>query len=214
MVHPDLSFYQSTLKSFGIKYVLGAVKHAEPAHVPTPAKTISQPPAKKYRQTEKTADNKDVLPSSPPLTTVPSHLIKFLRPAYSVWTYLNLPEDIKKGFTTPRGELLSNIVKNLGWNKQACTLWPVSDIKDRETVPDRDLFYRGLRQIKPAYIFIFGCPAFKIVTEEKLDYRYGEQYLGNHQLIILPDLNSLLPDNRILKTLVWNMLKQYTPPQY
>lgn len=213
MVHPDLNFYQSTLKNFGIKYVLGAGVRTAPLPAPIQAKTTS-PPAEQNRQTEKTAASKDCLPSSSPLLSVPPHLIKFLRPAYSVWTYLNLPEDIKEGFTTPRGELLSNIVKNLGWNKQACTLWPVSDINDREPVPDRDLFYRGLRQIKPAYIFIFGFPAFKIVTEGKLDYRYGQQYLENHQLIVLPDLNALLPDNRILKNLAWNMLKQYTPPQY
>ncbi|MCA1743519.1 MAG: hypothetical protein ABR542_07950 [Desulfonatronovibrio sp.] len=152
--------------------------------------------------------------SSSQLDNFAPHLIKFLRPAYSVWTYLNLPEDIEKGFTTPRGELLSNIVKNLGWNKQACTLWPVSVIKDNNPVPDRKFFYRGISQIKPVYIFIFGRKAFNIVTEDKLDYRYGQQYFENHQLIILPDINALLPDNRILKNLVWNVLKKYTPPQY
>ncbi len=213
MVHPDLNFYQSTLKSFGIKYVLGASVRPEPALVHTPAPTKVHP-VKKNRQTENSNDKKNSLSSISEIDNVQPHLIKFLRTAYSVWTYLNLPEDIKKGFTTPRGELLSNIVKNLGWNKQACTLWPVSVINDSEPVPDRDFFYRGLRQIKPAYIFIFGCQAFKIITEDRLDYRYGQQYLGNHQLIILPDINTLLPDNRILKNLVWNILKQYTPPQY
>ncbi len=215
MAHTDLSFYQSVLRNLGIKYVFSQKPEitdtkTRPDQLSQHLDTTESGPSRPNNHGKQVVDpgleadhDKDI----------PQALMEYRRPAYSVWSYYNLPEDIQKGFTNPRCDLITKIIGNLKWSKRTYTLWPLSTLKKNMIVPDTDLFFQGITLIKPVHIFIFGSKAFKVLLKDR-EYAYGQHYIDNHQIIVLPDLDCLLPDNRVLKTMVWNILKQYSPPRY
>jgi len=90
------------------------------------------------------------------------------------------------------------------------TFWPLSTFKENVILPDTELFIKGTNVIKPVYIFIFGSRAFFSLFKDR-EYTYGPHMFNDHQVIALPDFDSLLPDNRLLKILVWNTLRKYAP---
>ena len=207
MALSGLSFYQSLLRDAGISHVLSSGsqnRHAgtHPA-LPDPVEVhVSPSVAPPSRDQRPVADSNN---------NIPSIFLKYRRPAYCVWSYFNLPRDIQKGFTNSRCDLVNNIINNLQWNRQTYTFWPMSSLKEGVIIPDIDLFFKGINVIKPVYIFIFGSGAFQSLFTDR-DYTYGQHTLNGYRVISLPDFDSLLPDNRFLKNLVWNILKMYAPP--
>ncbi len=212
MAHSDLNFYQTVLRDVGIRYLLSGSK--PDSHVPlspNPSRTVRIPSAPANVMLSR--GHKPITNSSPELDTcreIPPMLLKYRRPAYCVWTYFKLPRDIKKGFTKPRCELVNKIIQNLQWSRNTYTFWPLSTLEENGLRADADLFLEGITIINPVYIFIFGSNAYKALLEDR-EYTYGLHTYNNYQVIALPDLDSLLPDNRLLKNLVWNILKKYTP---
>lgn len=200
MVHSDLNLYQTVLKNSGVKYILGTGK-VRPSETIRPPVSIA-PPSRKTTPSEPVKAQKKEL--------IPPELIKLCRPAYSVWSYYKFPMDLNMGFTNPRRELISNIINSLKWNRQTYTFWPLSRIKDEKLNPDKELFFLGVKRIRPAYIFLFGVDAFKTIIAGS-EYTYGSHEHKGQKIIVLPDLDSLMPDNRILKNMVWNMLMKYSP---
>ncbi|WP_045210918.1 hypothetical protein [Desulfonatronovibrio magnus] len=209
MVQPDLSFYQSFLRAHGIKYILGAR--------PMPMSSLKQPVKKPVAAQPPVQPEVSLQPTDPPKPTfntdIPAALLPYKRPAYSLWSYYELSLDIEQGFTNSRGALLNNIIKSLGWPQKDYTFWPLSSLEQEKQFSDRAIFFKGLSLIKPAYVFIFGAPAYNILFKNK-DFSYGVHTLDEHVVVALPDLNSLLPDNRILKGLTWNILKQFSSQRY
>jgi len=208
----DLGFYQSVLRARGIRHVLSAQEQTHCVDTsPEPVPVMAGHEQLRFTGHGQTTA-KPHLPESA-AHALSSVLLEYRRPAYCVWSYFNLPEDIQKGFTNPRGDLITNIINNLQWNKMNYTFWPLSSLKRNHAVPDSDLFFSGLKLIKPVYAFIFGSKAFHVLLGDR-KYSYGQHSLDGLQIISLPDFDSLLPDNRLLKYLVWNVLKQFSPPKY
>lgn len=215
MAISDLSFYQSYLRNMGIKYILSeqrAITHTNtcPGRQNHHQNISDYPTAMLFKDSKIVVDPGHKIEVS---KDIPAILSEYRRPAYSVWSYYDLPQDIEKGFTNPRCDLIFKIIGTLKWGRKMYTFWPLSSLDRSSIVPDPELFFHGISLIKPAYIFIFGSKAFKTLFKDR-EYTYGQHYSNNQQIIALPDLDSLLPDNRILKTMVWNILKKYTPPQY
>ncbi len=215
LVISDLTFYQSALHNMGIKYVLSQKpqnRHSGSSSNRSNA-VGGHPGVVPPRPSIYSGPESDSSPDMDTVHDIPPFLLKYRRPAYSVWSYYNLPEDISRGFTNPRGDLITSILKHLQWSKRAYTFWPLSNLEENATVPDIDLFFKGIRLIKPVYIFIFGSKAFHALLEDR-EFSYGPHICNDQQIIALPDFDSLLPNNRLLKDLVWNILNKYTPPLY
>ncbi len=137
-------------------------------------------------------------------------LEKCLRPAYSLWTYHGLFEDLKTDFSSAKGRLVSEIQSRLSWPGQTITFWPVTQRNMEPEARDKDFFNQGLSIIKPVYIFCFGAAAYKIITPNN-SFVYGKKMINDMSILALPSLESMLPDNRMLKNLTWNLLKQFSP---
>jgi len=138
-------------------------------------------------------------------------LNKYLRPSYAVWTYYDLPCDLKTDFQTPQGRLIESIRTSLGWSSDSMTYWPLAREKDNVLVPDSDTFLQGLEVISPAFIFCFGARAFNVLLSEQ-PFVYGKHVKGYLTVLALPALQAMLPDNRLLKNFAWQTLRTFSPP--
>ncbi|EFI34563.1 conserved hypothetical protein [Desulfonatronospira thiodismutans ASO3-1] len=127
------------------------------------------------------------------------------RPSYSVWTYLELYEDLFCGFNTPRARLLTAIQNSMGWDACSFTYWPVTRNFSDKTVPDKDFFYSAMDRINPVYIFCFGAAAFNILFPRER-FAYGKWVTGHFSIMALPSIDALMPDNRLLKNFTWRMI--------
>ncbi|MFO7728567.1 MAG: hypothetical protein R6X11_09585 [Desulfonatronovibrio sp.] len=212
MDFPDLSFYQWILRGQGIKHVLSGKTGSAP---PKPAgKAQSTETLSSEVLSGKIADPKTATSSKPAVNQgIPSPLLKYNRPAYFLCSYHDFPLDIEEGFTNPRCDLISRIFASLQWNERTYTFWPLSVLKKEKVVPDAELFLKGIALIKPVYIILFGSMAFETVFKDR-EYTYGLHRYNEHQVIALPAFDSLMPDNRLLKQLVWKVLKKYTPARF
>lgn len=200
-----LSFYQSILRGRGIKHIL----KNEPEKDKKPSRPRPVP--------SETVIDKSRLSGAPgPAATdldIPAACLEYRRPAYSVWSYYNLPQDIEKGFTNSRGDLINKIIESLEWSRRAYTFWPLTRAAKNGLAPDSAFFLEGMRQINPVHVFIFGSKAFNVLLKDH-SFRYGPHQYKDLRIIALPALEALLPDNRLLKAVVWNILKKFTPQQY
>ncbi|MFW5730152.1 MAG: hypothetical protein ACOCPN_00525 [Desulfonatronovibrionaceae bacterium] len=185
-----MNFQQSLLQTLGIRYILDIQSTQESPGPEKPAEIKTPEPAAEQE--------------------MPGPLIRFLRPAYSAWTYYHLPQDIDCNFAGQRWELLKKIIQGLNWSAGSYTFWPVSRMHPDGPVPDMDLFLQGLKRISPAYTFVFGKQAFEVLFRDT-PYAYGPHLLKQHKIIALPALEAMLPDARLLKFLAWNLLKKYSP---
>ena len=206
MALSDLSFYQSLVRNAGISYVLrqglrGNHSRHSPSLTDACPVPVSPPDA---------GSSGAQKPMETPDNDIPSVFLKYRRPAYCVWSYYYLPQDLQEGFTSPRCDLINSIIHNLQWSRKTYTFWPLSTFKENVILPDTELFIKGTNVIKPVYIFIFGSRAFFSLFKDR-EYTYGPHMFNDHQVIALPDFDSLLPDNRLLKILVWNTLRKYAP---
>lgn len=213
MDFPDLSFYQWILRGQGIKYVLSGktrIEHPKAARKTQSAETASSgvPSGKGVAPRAATSSKPSVRSQE-----IPSQLLKYNRPAYFLCSYHDFPLDIQEGFTNPRCDLITRIFASLQWNERTYTFWPVSVLKQEKAVPDSELFLKGVALIKPVYIILFGSMAFGTIFKDR-EYAYGLHRYNEHQVIALPEFDSLMPDNRLLKQLVWKVLKKYTPARF
>ena len=206
MGHTDLNFHQNLLHSLGIRYLLPEGRTGERA----PCSPASPAAPEKSTPVPEAAPCTGLIPLADPDPEISPLLIKYRRPAYCVWSYFKLALDIQEGFTKPRCDLINKIMQSLEWDRNTCTFWPLSRLEGEELTADVRLFLKGVEVINPVYIFIFGADAYEALFNNS-DFTYGPHTCGSHRVIALPDVDSLLPDNRLLKTLVWNMLKQYAP---
>lgn len=184
------------LEMLGIKYLF------KPA---TTAKLPRQKPASKTDA----GPNLQIEKKDAAIINPDPFLESMYRPSYSVWTYLELYEDLCCGFNTPRATLLTAIQNSLGWDACSFTFWPVTRNVSDETVPDMEFFYSAMDRINPVYIFSFGAAAFNILLPRE-KFAYGRWVVGRFSILALPSMHALLPDNRFLKNFTWRMLNSFS----
>ncbi len=179
---------------------------------------LFKPAVRAQHQPQETASGSDTAPSS---CSVHSNyddaadsrtdplLESLYRPSYSVWTYLELYEDLCCGFNTPRARLLAAIQNSMGWDACSFTYWPVTRKFSNKTVPDKDFFYSAMDRINPVYIFCFGAAAFNILLPRE-KFTYGKWVTGRFSIMALPSIDALMPDNRFLKNFTWRMINSFS----
>ncbi len=177
--------------------------------IDTPSMLSSQSPESHNTTNRFLADPSFTLPEN-----IKLKLTKFLRPAYTLWTYAGFANDLLLDDLTQRKQLIRNIVrqahKQLNWPQGSITFWPLFNYNDGVLAPDINLFHFGLELIKPVFIFCFGYDPFKILFPGKV-FDYSKFYYGSYLVQVFPDFDQLLPDNRELKKMTWHLLNKYNP---
>ncbi|MFA6810671.1 MAG: hypothetical protein WCR47_06390 [Desulfoplanes sp.] len=180
----------------------GPVRHPVPV---AQQKSPSTPP----RQTPKSPPGK--LNNLPP--KLREYFVNLNVPAFSLWTYWELPVDLSASPDPARQTLIKGILAALRWRKGSSVFWPISRLENNQLVPDLDTFTFGLQAITPVYIFCFGKQGSSLLLpDQKLTTfkRFTSPYTSK-PVQILPGLDDMLPDNKITKTIAWKILQSYIP---
>jgi hypothetical protein len=134
-------------------------------------------------------------------------------PAFSLWTYWDLPVDLGPNPNKARQTLLKNMLRALHWPPHSSVFWPLSRLDGDTLVADLDLFTFGVQAITPVYVFCFGQQACRVLVPDKDPASLKRSASPYTQAMVqfFPSLNAMLPDNREIKAIAWKILKGYAP---
>lgn len=143
-----------------------------------------------------------------------SQVWKKLHPPYTmVWTYWQLSEDLGPAPCLERQQLFKAILSQLGWPRGSVAFWPLSAFDGQGHVPHLDLFWSGVQAVQAELVVIFGAQAFQTLFPDKgLGLGFSSTTDGL-QVVHVPGPDDMLPNNRDMKNLTWNMLCSLIPLQ-
>jgi len=118
------------------------------------------------------------------------HLIK--RGCRSVWTYLELGQDVCGEACTTRRALLGQLIKAMGLPSGSIGFWPMSVPCKGRLVCDPELFRQGLARFDTAGLVIFGKSGFTHIFPD-LEQEYGRFVHNGLMYLLLPALDELQP---------------------
>lgn len=141
-----------------------------------------------------------------------SQVWKKLHPPYTmVWTYWQLSEDLGSAPRLERQHLFKSILAQLGWPRGSVAFWPLSAFDGQTHTLQLDLFWSGVQALQAELVVIFGVQAFQTLFPEKdLSLGYSSTRDGL-QVVHVPGPDDMLPNNRDMKNLTWNMLCPLIP---
>ncbi len=177
-----------------------------------PASTAAQPG--KTQPAQPANHNPDLPPKIAGLPpALKAYFSRLTIPAFSLWTYWDLAEDLGEAPDTSRQTLIKNILHALAWPAGSSVFWPLSRLEKGTIIADLELFTLGVQTITPVYVFCFGERACRLLAPDKdaATFQRTASPYTNAMIQFLPDFNAMLPDNRELKAIAWKLLKSYTP---
>lgn len=132
-----------------------------------------------------------------------------------VITYYFLHEDIDHFSTAqhPRINLFKNILLNLNWHTGYVFIPFTLKFKDSvQHVPN--YFWAKVRELKSqhriSHIFMFGTKAQKTLAPSLNSLApYFVDKFDSYIIIVLPSPEDMLPDNREMKNIAWDILKRF-----
>ena len=202
---------------------VAATDAAPPA---TPSRPRPQPSAPVFPRRPKARDDgpsatppADTPPVSPPTDdTGPDwssiwrrYRSKLKVPSRTIWTYLELGQDMGDTPLDERRQLFARIMKALAWPPGCIGFWPVAFQCRGRLEPRRELFLRGMREAGAHTAVCFGRAAHDILLDDRA-YDHGTTTLGDATVIVLPGPEDMLgPDADQAKRIVWERLKAYKP---
>ena len=142
-----------------------------------------------------------------------SELWARLHPPYTmVWTYWQLPEDLGDHPDPERRQLFRTILAKLGWPRGSVAFWPLSSYAPgRGHSPRPDLFWIGVQSVEAQLVVVFGLQAFRtLFADQRASFGFTTTREGL-QIVHVPGPEDMLPDNREMKNLAWNMLCPLVP---
>lgn len=139
-----------------------------------------------------------------------------LSPPYSVlMTYWELCLDLSGACPdekcSQRRQLFSRMISGLGWTDAEYVFWPLSHCPGSEPVADAELFWQGLRSLRPRFVLLFGERATDTVLPRQ-DPRTSRVEMDGVTYLSLPGPEEMLPDNRQAKNRVWRELRSLPLP--
>ncbi|MFP4212546.1 MAG: hypothetical protein ACLFRL_00395 [Desulfohalobiaceae bacterium] len=128
-------------------------------------------------------------------------------PCPLLWTYQELGPDLLSPGQTQRQELFAKICRHMEVPADCIVFWPLSEHARQGTKARLDIFWQGVRLIKPRYLLVFGQQAMHVLYPD-LAGQYGLYTQPRPNVLYLPGPQDMLPDNRQAKAFVWKMLQQ------
>ncbi|MEG6549707.1 hypothetical protein V6C53_05650 [Desulfocurvibacter africanus] len=126
-------------------------------------------------------------------------------PVRAMWTYWELAQDFGGEPDSNRRQLWANIIKSLPY-KQRVGFWPVSEFRGGTMLAKPALFWQGVREFGATHVLCFGRRACMTLFPDR-PFSPGVFQHGDLTAVILPGPDDMLPDNRQLKAVTWNLLK-------
>lgn len=129
------------------------------------------------------------------------------QPIRSVWTYRELDQDLLAPEGNPRLQLLRAIMEAKQLDQKQNPLWPIAghDRKGRESQAGLTNFIDRLKRHNPGHVFCFGMKTYESIDGHLR--KTGQKLPSSCRLVPLPSLDEMLPDNKAVKTITWNLLK-------
>lgn len=128
-----------------------------------------------------------------------------------VWTYWQLSGDLEAQPDPQRSQLFRTILTKLGWPRGSVAFWPLSAHDLEGYSPRLDLFWSGVYALKAQFVVVFGHLAFQALFPDQTP-RFGFTTTRDGlQIVHVPGPEDMLPDNREMKNLAWNMLCPLAP---
>lgn len=137
---------------------------------------------------------------------------KIQRPCSVIITYFNLDQDFRGSSNPRRLELVHSIIKATFWPREHFAFWP--PILHGHDVPDQfacmTCFQKIVELLAPRYILCFGTTAHHLLIEYLP--HLGENKIMNApaRLVLLPSLEDMLPDNKLVKKEAWEIIRTLT----
>ncbi|MFP4048374.1 MAG: hypothetical protein ACLFT8_00355 [Desulfovermiculus sp.] len=143
-----------------------------------------------------------------------SQVWKKLRPPYTmVWTYWQLSEDLGPAPCLERQQLFKAILSQLRWPRGSVAFWPLSAFDGQTHTAHLDLFWSGIQALQAELVVIFGTQAFQTLFPDKGPGLGFSSTRDGLQIVHVPGPEDMLPNNRDMKNLTWNMLCPLSPLQ-
>lgn len=126
--------------------------------------------------------------------------------AHILVTYWELSQDLKVGSQSLRLSLAKKIIRALKLPVQCFKFFPITKFQDGRFKLVPDSFLQSIKQCAPIAIICFGKKSMQIFNGRTIS-EYGCFYINGCHIFFLPALDDMLPDNRPLKQLAWNVIK-------
>lgn len=160
---------------------------------------------------------------APPSTQLPKHscpdeLLFYHRrlksPMAAIIAYPSLDQDFRGHPNDARMRLLHAIIENATpWNHEEVAFWPPAvhgpAPVSTETL-ERHLF-QIIAEFSPKYILDFGGCVESFFTNQTPYPRHRPPQTSMPKHILLPNLDDMLPDNKVVKKAAWDTLRGLTP---
>ena len=193
----DIPMYRLGLYQAGVRYMLpgrDTDRDNEPQD-PSSGQTAVAPPVSEHQ-----------FPS--PWSELWTRLV----PPYTmVWTYWQFTEDLGSQPDPQRRQLFRTILTKLGWPRGSVAFWPLSAYDSRGHHPRLDLFWDGVQALQAQVVVVFGLPAYQTLFPEQTSTFGFTTTRDGLQIVHVPGPEDMLPDNREMKNLAWNMLCPLAP---
>lgn len=191
-------------KESGLKFLYRPV--APPLHHTTPS--LSD----RVKETENCFPPSSHFPISRWTLPFQEYWKKVHQPCSAIITYLNLDDDFRGSPNYQRLELLHSIIKAMSWPPQHIAFWPpILQGPDAPLQSVSMICFRELIEVlTPRYIFCFGNPAHQLFSEF-LPHLTGTNPANPlTRLVLLPSLEDMLPDNKLVKKEAWKIIRTLT----
>jgi len=173
---------------------------------------LEEPNRNSYQET---GGRETTSPSQPSKLEYPSPwsgLWARLQPPYTmVWTYWQLSEDLGAHSDARRRQMFRTILTKLGWPRGSVAFWPLSAFDRNGHNLRLDIFWSGVQFLQAQLVVVFGQPAFQTLFPDLAPCFGFTTTQDGLQIVHVPGPEDMLPDNREMKNLTWNMLCPLAP---
>jgi len=123
---------------------------------------------------------------------------RHLKPAKTVWTYMELGNDLSGKSSALRSQTLRDIMAYLSWPRGAVGFWPIAIPKGDRLTVELNIFWLGVRLMQAEYIVSFGEDALTHLSpiSSPLMAEHKYQHLSFFSLPPIEALASMDTDQR------------------
>lgn len=135
-------------------------------------------------------------------------------PIAAIITYTHLDHDFRGRPNDARMRLIHAIIdKAMPWSLEDVAFWP-SAVYAPIPVPGEVMqasFFRVINEVNPKYIFDFGGCVDALFAGRSQSGLHDASNSSRARHVVLPSLDDMLPDNKLIKKAAWDIIRGLTP---
>jgi hypothetical protein len=133
-------------------------------------------------------------------------------PCSVIITYFNLDDDFRGSPNRQRLDLLHSIIKAKSWPLKLIAFWPpiLHGLDAPSPAASMSCFQELVDILNPRYIFCYGKAAQQFFFEYLPKFSNTSSTSESTRLVLLPGLEDMLPDNKLVKKETWEIIRALT----